>query len=172
MKIFIETERLFLREIMPDDENALFEVDSNPAVNIYLGNNPVKDVKQIREIIQFIRQQYITNGIGRWAMIEKKSNKLIGWAGLKLVKEFTNNHINYYDLGYRLNQKYWGIGYATESARACVKYGFNQLNLQEIYAIAHFENKASRHVIEKSGLKYIETFEYNHVPHDWFKIEK
>lgn len=172
MKIFIETERLFLREIMPDDENALFEVDSNPAVNTYLGNNPVKDIEQIRGVIQFIRQQYSDNGIGRWAMIEKKSNIFIGWTGLKYVKELTNKHINYYDLGYRLNQKYWGMGYATESAIACVDYGFNQLKLQEIYAMAHFENKASRHVIEKSGLKYIETFEDNHVPHDWFKIKK
>ena len=91
---------------------------------------------------------------------------------MKYVKELTNKHINYYDLGYRLNQKYWGKGYATESAIACVDYGFNQLKLQEIYAMAHFENKASRHVIEKSGLKYIETFEENLVPHDWFKIEK
>ncbi len=105
-------------------------------------------------------------------MIEKKSNKFIGWSGLKLVKELTNNHINYYDLGYRLNQNYWGMGYATESAIACVDYGFKQLNQNEIFAMAHFENKASRHVIEKSGLKYIETFEDNKIPHDWFKIEK
>ena len=128
---------------MPDDENALFEVDSNPAVNTYLGNNPVKDIDQIRGVIQFIRQQYSDNGIGRWAMIEKKTNTFIGWTGLKYVKELTNKHINYYDLGYRLNQKYWGKGYATESAIACVDYGFNQLKLQEIYAMAHFENKAS-----------------------------
>lgn len=172
MEIFVETERLILREIVAEDENALFEVDSNPQVNTYLGNNPVKNIEQIRGVIQFIRQQYIDNGIGRWAMIEKKSNKFIGWSGLKLVKELTNNHINYYDLGYRLNQNYWGMGYATESAMACVDYGFKQLKQKEIFAMAHFENKASRHVIEKSGLKYIETFNENNIPHDWFKIEK
>lgn len=72
MEIFIETERLILREIVAEDEIALFEVDSNPKVNTYLGNNPVKNIEQIRSIIQFIRQQYIDNGIGRWAMIEKK----------------------------------------------------------------------------------------------------
>ncbi len=172
MEIFAETERLILREILPSDRNALFAIDSDPDVNIYLGNNPVKNIEQTDDLIEFIRKQYVDNGIGRWAMIEKSTNNFIGWAGLKLVRELTNNHINYYDLGYRLNKNYWGKGFATEAAKASLHYGFNTLNLNEIYAIADSENVASRNVIEKVGLKYIETFIFNDTNHDWFEIQK
>jgi ribosomal-protein-alanine N-acetyltransferase len=172
MKIFLETERLILREIISTDQQGLFEIDSDPEVNIYLGRNPVKTIDQTIEIIAFIRKQYIDNGIGRWAMIEKKTNKFIGWTGLKLVKELTNNHVEYYDLGYRLNRNYWGQGLATEAAKGCLNYGFTELKLKEIYAMADSNNSASRHVLEKTGLKYIETFSFNETPHDWFKISK
>jgi ribosomal-protein-alanine N-acetyltransferase len=172
MEIFAETERLILRELLPTDRNGLFAVDSDPDVNIYLGNNPVKTIEQTDDIIKFIRKQYIDNGIGRWAMIEKSSNNFIGWAGLKLIRELTNNRIDYYDLGYRLNKSYWGKGFATEAARASLQYGFNTLNLNEIYAIADSKNVASRNVIEKVGLKFIETFNYSDTDHDWFEIQK
>ena len=140
MKIFIETERLVLREILPTDENGLFELDSNPNVHTYLGNNPVENIEQIREVITMIRQQYIDNGIGRWAIIDKETNDFIGWTGLKFVTETTNNHINFYDLGYRLIERYWGKGIATETTKATLKYAFEKLNLTEIYGICDIGN--------------------------------
>jgi ribosomal-protein-alanine N-acetyltransferase len=172
MKIFAETERLILREILPIDRNGLFAIDSDPDVNIYLGNNPVENIEKIDDIIKFIRKQYVENGIGRWAMVEKSTNNFIGWTGLKLVRELTNNHIDYYDLGYRLNKSYWGKGFATEAAKASLQYGFNTLNLNKIYAIADSKNVASRNVLEKVGLKYIETFTYIDTDHDWFEMQK
>lgn len=75
-----------------------------------------------------IRQQYIDNGIGRWAIIEKKTNDFIGWTGLKFVTDLTNNHKHYNDLGYRLRKKYWGKGIATETAFASLSYAFDKLN--------------------------------------------
>ena len=65
----IETERLILREILPADKAEMFELDSDPEVHKYLGNMPVKDIDQVRDVIQFIRQQYIHNEIGRFAII-------------------------------------------------------------------------------------------------------
>ena len=172
MEIFAETERLILRELLPIDRNGLFAIDSDPEVHIYLGNNPVENIEKIDDNIKFIRKQYVDNGIGRWAVIEKSTNNFIGWAGLKLIRELTNNHIDYYELGYRLNKSYWGKGFATESAKASLQYGFNTLNLNKIYAIADSKNVASRNVIEKIGLKYIETFTNNDTDHDWFEIHK
>lgn len=170
MKIFAETERLILREIVPADADGLYAVDSDPEVNRYLGNKPVKDIGQIREIIAFIRQQYVDNGIGRWAVIEKTKNIFIGWSGLKLVKDTINGHSNYYDLGYRFNRNYWNNGYASESAIAAVKYGFDALGAKDIYGMADAENVASGKVLEKAGLKYIETFDFDGVPHNWYRI--
>lgn len=174
MKFYIETERLILRDILPTDEEAFFEMDSKPEVHKYLGNKPATNILQIREMIENISQQYIDNGIGRWAVIEKKSGKFIGWSGLKLIKEYENNHINFYDVGYRLNINYWGKGYATESAKAALAYGFNELKLSDIYGIANVDNKASRHALEKCGLKFIEKFDFTiwNVQCDWLKITK
>ena len=86
-KIFAETERLILREILDTDEDAFFEMDADPEVHRYLGNNPVKTKEEIKAAIKFIRQQYIDNGIGRWALIEKSTGEFVGWGGMKLIKE-------------------------------------------------------------------------------------
>ena len=172
MEIFTETERLILREIVPTDRNGLFAIDSDPDVNLYLGRKPVETIEQIDSLIAFIRKQYVDNGIGRWAMIEKDTNNFIGWCGLKLVKELTNKHINYYDLGYRLNKTYWGKGLGTEAAKATVDYGFNNMKLKDIYAIADSQNSASKNIIQKVGLKYINTFKLDNTDHDWFEIHQ
>ncbi|WP_293308745.1 GNAT family N-acetyltransferase, partial [Pedobacter sp. UBA5917] len=103
MKIFAETERLILRELLPEDAAGMFEMDGDPEVHIFLGNKPVQSIEQSKADIEFIRKQYIDNGIGRWAVIEKETNSFIGWAGLKFIKEMNNNHSNYYDLGYRFS---------------------------------------------------------------------
>ena len=172
MKVFAETDRFILREILPQDAQGLYELDSDPEVHRYLGNKPVKSIEQIRELIQFIRQQYVDNGIGRWAIIDKTTGAFVGWTGLKLVKERTNNHIDYYDLGYRLIRKYWGKGIATETAVASLDYGFNVLSVTEIYAMADCQNIGSNKVLRKVGLTFIEEFDYNGVKHNWYKINR
>ncbi len=154
MQIFAETERLILREILPEDEKAIFELDSDLNVQQFLGNKPIINIDQAREMISFIRQQYIDNGIGRWAVIEKSTNNFIGWAGLKLIKVPIYNQCNYYDLGYRYIKRYWGQGFATEAAKATLNYGFDKLKLNEIFAMANSENLNSKRVLEKLGFKF------------------
>ena len=170
MEIFAETERLILREIMEEDEQRLFELDSDPEVHRYLGNQPVQSIEQIRLVIAFIQQQYEDNGIGRWAVIEKSSGAFLGWSGLKLFRENVNGHSDFYELGYRFMKKHWGKGYATESAKASVNYGFNTLESKEIFAMTDVNNAASKQVLQKTGFKHVETFQFNDEPTDWYKI--
>lgn len=172
MKIFAKTERLILRELLPSDVDAMYELDSDKEVHRYLGNQPVTSKNQIVEAINHIRQQYIDNGIGRWAVIDKKTNEFIGWSGLKFVTAETNNHINYYDLGYRLIKKHWGKGIASETAFASLKYAFGKLDAKEVYAMANHENMGSINVLQKAGLTFVETFDFDDIKHNWYKIEK
>jgi len=172
MKIFAETDRLILREILLSDKNGMYELDTDPLVHKYLGNQPVVSMEQTEEAIEFIRKQYLDNGTGRLAVIKKDTNEFIGWAGLKLVRGSYNNHTNYYEVGYRFIQRHWGKGYATEAARASLDYGFVELRLNEIYAIADAGNTASRVVLEKIGLRYIEKFDLDGDIHDWFEITR
>lgn len=172
MKIFAETERLILREILPSDADKMFELDSDPEVHRFLGNDPVKSIDQITDAIQFIRQQYIDNGIGRWAVVKKSTDEFIGWAGLKFVTEITNHHKDYYDLGYRLIRKHWENGYATEAAVASLKYAFEKISTDEVFAMAETENINSINILKKSGFRWIEKFDLEGIEHLWFQIKK
>jgi [ribosomal protein S5]-alanine N-acetyltransferase len=170
MRFFIETERLIMRDFLPSDAEGLFELDSDPRVLQYLGNDPITDIAKAKADIEYVRKQYEENGIGRWIVIEKSSGDLIGWSGLKLFTEEVNGHINYYDVGYRLIPRYWGKGYAAESAIASVKYGFIVLKAKEIIGTVHPENFASKKVLEKAGLRYIETFQSPWGTMEWYRI--
>ena len=155
-----------------EDVDPFYEMDSDPEVHRYLGTQPIKNKDQIADMIKYIRQQYIDNGIGRWAIVDKETNQFIGWTGLKLVKDMMNNQTNYYDLGYRLIRRYWGRGIATETAKASLSYGFDKLNLNEIIATVNCENTASNIVVEKLGFTLYETFYLHELKHNWYKINK
>ncbi|WP_405207578.1 GNAT family N-acetyltransferase [Aquimarina sp. LLG6339-5] len=171
MKVHIETERLIIRDLEEYDVQGIFELDSDPEVHEFLGKKPIKTLEEAKQIIKQIRTQYKENGIGRWAVIDKQTEDFIGWTGLKyeqgLRKEF-----NYYDLGYRLRQKYWGKGIATETAIESLKYGFERLDLKEIGAAADINHLASNNILKKIGLKFIDRFDYEGVPHNWYNIKK
>jgi len=87
---------------------------------------------------------------GRWAVHLRFGLEFIGWCGLKYLTE-----TNEVDLGYRLKKNFWGNGYATEAARACIKYGFATLNLGRIAARALPANLASIKVLEKCGMEHL-----------------
>lgn len=170
MKIFIETERFLLRELVPEDANGLFELDADPEVHRYLGNKPIYTMAQAIEVIQMIRQQYLDNGIGRWAVVDKNTMEFIGWSGLKLVTEMTNNHINYYDLGYRLIRKHWHKGIGTETAIASLAYAFDTLNVKEVFGMADCDNIASNKILSKAGLRLVEEFDHDGIRHNWYRL--
>ena len=173
MKIFVETERLLLREIIPEDINGMFELDSNPAVQTYLGNKPISTKKQAQDIINHIRKQYKENGIGRWAVVEKESGEFIGWSGFKYITKDQpiNGHADFYDLGYRFIERFWGKGYATESAIGSLKYGFEELKLDKIYAFADADNLVSQKILTKLGMQETNTFLYDGKLHKAYEIE-
>lgn len=172
MKFLIETERLILRNLLADDVDGMFELNSNPKVQRFVGNQPIKNLSEAKENIEFIQAQYLKNGVGRLAVIEKQTGEFLGWGGLKLITEEMNGHRNFYELDYRFLPKYWGKGFATEVANASIKYGFEELKVAMIYAIADVENHASRNVLEKVGFKFIEVFDYQSKPHFWFILAK
>ena len=172
MKIFAETERLILREILPTDIDGMFELHSDPEVHRFLGNKTIASKEQATDLINFVRKQYIDFGIGRWAIIDKQTNNFIGWTGLEFVSDLINNHKDYYDLGYRLIRKYWGQGIATETANISLKYAFDKLNADEVFARADSGNIGSNIVLKNVGLNFIETFDLDGIKHNWYRITK
>jgi ribosomal-protein-alanine N-acetyltransferase len=172
MNINIETNRLILRPFLDSDAQGIFEMDSDPEVHTYLGNNPITTMAQAEEVVAFIRGQYEPLGTGRLAMIEKNSGNFVGWTGLKLVTEEIIGLVNFYDLGYRLARKYWGKGYATESAIASLDLGFGTMNLPEIYAESDVGNDASNHILQKVGMTWMGELMHYGRPHFYYKITR
>ncbi|MGO4770056.1 GNAT family N-acetyltransferase [Flavobacterium sp. W22_SRS_FK3] len=172
MKNPIETERLLLRELQMSDVEAMFELESNPKVHTYVGNKPITHIDQSRAYIEFVQQQYKDFGTGRWAVILKETNDFIGWSGIKFITNEINKHKNFYEIGYRFIEKHWGKGYATEAGKAFIDYAFNTMKVEAVYAYADEENEKSRSILEKLGLKYINSFEYEGEKEVWYELKK
>lgn len=171
MNCTVESERLLFRPIEISDADALFELDSNPNVHQYLGNNPLTSVDQVLGYISSVQKQYVDNGIGRFAVVLKESNEVIGWAGLKFITEPENNHVNFYDLGYRLQEKHWRKGYALEAAKAWRDYAFNEINIPIIYASAHIDNVGSNHILQKIGMQQNGQFYWEDLRCNWYELK-
>ena len=171
MKKPIETERLILRELELSDAEGMYELDSNPNVHLFVGNRPVKHIEESIEYIKFVQKQYKDHGTGRWAVVLKETNEFIGWSGIKFITDEINNHKNFYELGYRFIEKHWGKGYATEAGKAFVEYAFNEIKADAIYAYADAGNENSRRILEKLGLQYVNSFEYEEELEVWYELK-
>jgi len=169
MKIVAETSRLILRDIGLYDAQNLLEMDLDERVTKYTGQNPIGTIEQAIDVVRMIMNQYAENGVGRWAVIEKQSGEFLGWTGLKFHNEMENNQIDFYDLGYRFKYTHWNKGFATEASLACIKIGFEQLNLEKIIAMVHPNNLASMKVADKCGFKFIETFTSENTQWNWLE---
>lgn len=178
MNTYLETERLIIRNITPEDEAGMFAMDSDAEVHRYLGNQPYTDISQSRDNIAFIRSQYEDHGIGRWAVVLKESGEFIGWTGFKRMTEMVNNHVNHLDFGYRHARKFWGQGYAYEAALAALSYGTKTLGFKDIYAMTDVGNAGSRRILEKLGFRFTSIFPYDGpstwvtgLPVTWYEFE-
>lgn len=92
------------------------------------------------------------HAFGHWAVRFKDDPTLLGWCGLDFLD--TTPEI---EVGYGLARSHWGLGIATEAASASLQYGFDQLQLERIVAVAYPQNTASRLVMEKLGMKYVKS---------------
>lgn len=171
MDLIIETDRLLLRELRISDAAAFFAMDNNPNVHRYLWNKPTQKIDETLEIIEFVRKQYIDNGIGRFVMISKETNEFMGWAGLKFNTEMVNNKTNFYDIGYRLDEKFWGKGYASEASFAWLHYAFDTLKIKTLEAAAHADNLASNIILQKIGMQMTEQYQEEGVSWNWYRLE-
>ena len=172
MDLILETDRLILREMRHQDAHELFEMDSNPNVHKYLWNKPNTSIDEIHNYINLVRKQYEENKIGRFVAILKETNELIGWIGLKYNTVEVNKKINFYDIGYRLNEKFWGKGYASEATLAWLNYGFNVMNIDIMTAAAHTNNIASNRILQKIGMTETEKYLEDGVSWNWYEMKK
>ena len=165
MKTVLETERCYLRELIVDDAQSFYDLNADPEVVKYTGDKPFVNLAEAKSFLENYNQ-YQLYGYGRWAVIEKQNGKFLGWCGLKYMPD-----IDEIDLGYRFFRKYWNYGYATETAKACIEHGFNQLNMSKIVGRSMEANEGSVKVLEKVGMEFVGKFEFDLHPGVLYKIE-
>lgn len=149
-----ETSRLVLRPLEKNDAPALFTMDSDPEVARYTGMPPLTDPAASSDIIRDILEQYQKHGTGRLAVVEKASDTLIGWAGVKWITGPLNGVENFYELGYRFRRSHWGKGFASEASSAVVNSFFMKNPNEALYAYVDIRNPASSRVLEKMGFRF------------------
>lgn len=150
MTVILETERLLLRTWKMRDASECFAIWSDAAAMLYIGNGePMRKLEDAERWIERAIAAQSQHGFCRWAAVEKANERLIGSCGFGYLYDEPS-----IELGYLLGSRFWGQGYATEAARACLQYGFEKLNLPEIVAVVTPEHLASRRVLEKIGFSY------------------
>ena len=155
----IETERLILRPFNLNDIEPSYELNLDPEITRYTNDGGVKSYETIKYLIQdVVMGDYEKHGFGRFAVDLKDNNEFIGFTGLKYIPE-----LDEVDLGYRFKRKYWGMGIATESGIASLKFGFETLDLKEIIAMALPGNIGSIRVLEKLNFHLTEQFEEENI---------
>ena len=144
----IETERVRLRLFTMDDLDDLARLFGNPQVMKFLGVDckPAKR-DEVEIALDSIIRHWERNGFGRFAAISKENGAFIGCVGLRSFEGTA-------ELVYMLDEPYWGKGLATETAEACLKYGFEVHKFERIIALTRPKNMASRHIMDKLGLKF------------------
>jgi len=150
MSFPIETPRLLIRPFTREDGDiaAMHALFSDPEVVKYIGGLLSDTIEKTQERVWRWISFQETLGYSCWAVIEKSSGEIIGDCGLFPCE----NKGPEVELGYDFRRDCWNRGYATEAARACLDYGFQELKLARIVAVALPENIASRRVLEKCGM--------------------
>lgn len=146
----LSTERFILRSLTLDDAEKIEEYASDYDVAKTTLNIPYPYPKgSAREFISGILEAEMQGKVVIFAIVRKEDNGLVGLINLNLAIGHKRG-----ELGYWIGKPFWGKGYGTEAAKLLIKYGFEVLNLNRIYAAAFTENPGSWRIMEKCGMKH------------------
>lgn len=164
--MWIETERLILRKFQLSDLQGLASILANPLV-MEFSPTGVLSTQQTLEKIQSFRTSYDTHGFGKWAILLKTSQELIGYCGIAVEKIDDKDEI---EIGYRLTPRYWGMGLATEAAKRTIRYGLHAFQFPYILGLVERKNIASVKVLQKLGMQFKKSTFFHEVPMDVYRL--
>jgi len=156
MLVFLETERLLLRQFTLDDVDNLYNLDSDPEVMRFVGGTPTsREAVENHYLPAYLGYYERGDRYGFWAAVERSTGDFLGWFHLRPEERSRADEA---ELGYRLRAAAWGKGYATEGSRALIYKAFTELGVQRVLASTAINNFASRRVLEKAGLTFVRQF--------------
>jgi RimJ/RimL family protein N-acetyltransferase len=146
----LETDRLIVRWLTPEDAEFILRLVNEPSWVRFIGNKGVRTIEDARAyILRGPVEMYARLGFGLYLVELKAEGVSIGMCGL--IKRDALEDV---DIGFAFLPKYWGKGYAYEAASAVMAYGANVLGLKRIVAITSVDNDSSIRLLEKLGLRF------------------
>lgn len=154
-KYLFTSDRLGFKRWDDSDLPKLIKMNADPTVMKFFEDVMTKD--QSSSFFERMKKEYAETGRCYFPVEELETGDFIGIIGLSL-KTFESDYTPNVDIGWRLVQKHWNKGYATEGAKRCLDYAFNDLKLEKIICIAPVVNVKSEKVMQKIGLVKVGTF--------------
>ncbi|MFD1451202.1 GNAT family N-acetyltransferase [Oceanobacillus sojae] len=145
----LETERLLLRQMKKEDLQDVYDYASDPELTPFLTWESHETLADTEAFMEFLFAQYKKGTGGAWAIVWKGKHRVIGTMDLN----WNPKHYSA-EIAYVLSREYWRKGIGTEAAKAVLRFGFEELKLERIYARCHLDNIASYKLMEKSGMIY------------------
>jgi [ribosomal protein S5]-alanine N-acetyltransferase len=163
----LETERLLMRMFDPKDLDDLDELFNDEEVQKHLVPQNKRNREQVLKLLENLVRRWKERGFGIWCVTEKDTGKVVGYCGFQFFDKTTD-----IELLFGFKPKYWGKGFATESAKASLKFGFEKLSFQKVYAATDPQNIASRRVLEKLNMNFVSKETYYGIELVTYSIDK
>jgi RimJ/RimL family protein N-acetyltransferase len=114
-------------------------------------------------------ERYNSDGYGLFGVVLKETGEFIGdcglvWQDVDGVQEL--------EVGYHFRREFWGHGYATEAAKACIDFTFANTGVDHVISLIRPENEPSRRVAERNGLRIVRRIGWKGLVHDVWSISK
>jgi RimJ/RimL family protein N-acetyltransferase len=155
----LETPRLTLRSWRESDLDPFHTICSDPVVMETLGPPMSRD--EVAALIDRVANVEAELGHTFWAMERKVDAELIGWCGIISGGEGTPIH-GRPEAGWRMTPSAWGKGYVTEAATASLRWAFDNLPDDAVWAITNVDNRRSRAVMERLGMRHLPELDFDH----------
>lgn len=147
----LETDRLILRDWAPQDVRPFSRMCADPQVMRYIGSGRCLSADESAAAVAAFRSSWDRHGFGLFALETRDTGDFAGFCGLS-IPSFLPEILPAVEIGWRLAGEFWGRGLATEAARECLRFGFDDAGLDEVSSIHQIGNDASERIMRKLGM--------------------
>ena len=156
-KYIFTSDRLGFRNWRKDDLEEFAKLNADELVMEHFPNTLSK--QEVVEFIEKLGNHFSENGFTYYATETLETQEFIGMIGLAF-QQYKTRFTPAIDIGWRLKRSAWGLGYATEGAKRCLEYAFNDLGIAKVISVCTMANTKSENVMKKIGM--VKIGEFNH----------
>lgn len=157
--MILKTERLILRDWQDDDLDELISLKGDPLVMEHFPGTDAEE--KIRTIFPTIRANSAKHGYWYRPVILRETKEFLGFCGIAETG-YETPFGSITEIGWSLHSRFWGKGYASESAHAWLKHAFETLGKSEIVSFTTNQNLASQSVMKKIGMNRDQAKDFDH----------